>query len=98
MRIDYLVAAAVLVAATAACGQGDADNVMASDGSALQPVDVNAALGPEPAPDDGMNTGNEVVEPDANRAGPAATAEPAANTAEPAAADEATANNSVGDE
>ncbi len=37
---------ALAVAATA-CGQGNSDNVMAPKANALDPADVNAALGPE---------------------------------------------------
>jgi hypothetical protein len=42
-------AAAVLALAFAAagCGQGNSDNVMSPEANALEPADVNAALGPE---------------------------------------------------
>jgi hypothetical protein len=42
-------AAAVLALAVAAagCGQGNSDNVMSPEANALEPADVNAALGPE---------------------------------------------------
>lgn len=36
-----------LAVAAAACGQGNSDNVMAPEANALDPADVNAALGPE---------------------------------------------------
>lgn len=36
-----------LAIAAAACGQGNSDNVMSPEANALQPADVNAALGPE---------------------------------------------------
>lgn len=36
-----------LAIAAAACGQGNSDNVMSPEANALEPADVNAALGPE---------------------------------------------------
>ena len=47
--MNALKSAAVvaLAVAAAACGQGNSDNVMAPEANALQPADINAALGPE---------------------------------------------------
>jgi hypothetical protein len=36
-----------LAVAAAACGQGNSGNVMSPEANALQPADVNAALGPD---------------------------------------------------
>jgi hypothetical protein len=47
MKILRTSVIAALATAAAACGQGNSDNVMAPQGNALQPADVNAALGPE---------------------------------------------------
>lgn len=44
IRISGILALAI---AAAACGQGNSDNVMSPEANALQPADVNAALGPE---------------------------------------------------
>ena len=47
MKILTTGAIAALALAAAACGQGNSDNVMSPQANALQPADVNAALGPE---------------------------------------------------
>jgi hypothetical protein len=47
MKILTNGAIAALAIAAAACGQGNSDNVMSPQANALQPADVNAALGPE---------------------------------------------------
>lgn len=44
LKIGAIVALAI---GAAACGQGNSDNVMSPEANALQPADVNAALGPE---------------------------------------------------
>ena len=63
MRILITITAAL---ALAACNKGNADNVMAPEANALDPAEVNAALGPEvtntaPA---GNEAGTTVVTPD----------------------------------
>lgn len=50
-----------LTVALAACSQGNSDNVMSPEANALQPADVNAALGPEVTNTPGMNlTANDM--------------------------------------
>ena len=49
MRTLKLTCGAVLVVAAAACGGGDSANVMAAQGNALSPAQVDLALGPEVA-------------------------------------------------
>lgn len=44
LRVGTAIACAM---AAAACSQGNSDNVMSPDANALDPADVNAALGPE---------------------------------------------------
>ena len=72
MRTTRLAAALALGIAATACNQGDAGNVMALDANALDPAQVNLALGNEAS-----------AAPDSNMIGPAGTNAPAA---EPSAA------------
>jgi hypothetical protein len=78
MRKFGLVAAAALAAAAAACSQGSSDNVMAPEANALDPADVNAALGPEitAIPDSNLS-GNEIAGVDNSAGTNAVEAEPA---------------------
>jgi len=73
---------AALATATAACGQGDSGNVMAQEGNALTPAQVDAALGPELANggDNQINgvEGNAVEESEAVEAADAAEPRPRA--------------------
>jgi len=47
MNLGKTAALIALAIAAAACGQGNSDNVMSPEANALEPADVNAALGPE---------------------------------------------------
>lgn len=47
MHFGKMAALCGLAMAAASCGQGNSDNVMSPEANALQPADVNAALGPE---------------------------------------------------
>jgi hypothetical protein len=47
MRLAKICGVAALAIAAAACNQGNSDNVMSPQANALEPADVNAALGPE---------------------------------------------------
>ena len=47
MHLSKSVAATVLALAAAACSQGNSDNVMSPEANALEPAEINAALGPE---------------------------------------------------
>jgi hypothetical protein len=47
MKLLKITGTVALAIAAAACGQGNSDNVMSPEANALQPADVNAALGPE---------------------------------------------------
>jgi hypothetical protein len=62
MRSMKLVQLVVLALAAASCGGGDSDNVMASQLNALDPAQVDRALGPEIATADanGAETADEV--------------------------------------
>ena len=46
LKLTVVAAAAI---AAAACSQGNSDNVMAPQANALEPAEVNEALGPETA-------------------------------------------------
>ncbi|HET9810587.1 MAG TPA: hypothetical protein VFP53_02685 [Sphingomicrobium sp.] len=60
MRVGKLFGAAALAIGLCACNQGDADNVMAPSANALDPADVNLALGNElPATNDVNAVANE---------------------------------------
>ena len=61
MRLVKLGTAAALAVAAAACGQGNSDNMMSPDANALEPADVNAALGTEVTNTQDMNmTANDM--------------------------------------
>ncbi len=47
MKLLRTVTIATLMIAAAACGKSNSDNVMSPEANALQPAEVNAALGPE---------------------------------------------------
>jgi len=47
MNLGKAASLIALAIAAAACGQGNSDNVMSPEANALDPADVNAALGPE---------------------------------------------------
>jgi hypothetical protein len=47
MNLGKMAALVALAVVGAACSQGNSDNVMAPEANALEPADVNAALGPE---------------------------------------------------
>jgi hypothetical protein len=47
MRLSIAGVLLAIGIAASACSQGGADNVMAPEGNALEPAEVNAALGPE---------------------------------------------------
>jgi hypothetical protein len=47
MKVARTAAFLALALAASACSQGNSDNVMSPDANALDPADVNAALGPE---------------------------------------------------
>ena len=47
MKVARTAAFLALAGAASACSQGNSDNVMSPDANALDPADVNAALGPE---------------------------------------------------
>ncbi|HWI76035.1 MAG TPA: hypothetical protein VNS53_03000 [Sphingomicrobium sp.] len=66
-----------LAIAAAACSQGNSGNVMAPEANALEPADVNAALGPEVNTSDMNMTANDMNAFDNN----AAADEPATNNA-----------------
>lgn len=69
-----LAAALAILFGSAACSQGDSDNVMAASANALTPAQVDLALGPELANNEGdaLNSANGV-----NAAGPANAVEAA---------------------
>jgi len=61
MRLVKLGTAAAFAVAAAACGQGNSDNMMSPDANALEPADVNAALGTEVTNTQDMNmTANDM--------------------------------------
>lgn len=67
MKFARTMAVAALAIAAAACGQGNSDNVMSPEANALQPADVNAALGPEITNTPDMNvTSNDAASNDTN--------------------------------
>ena len=47
MQLSKRATAIALALAAAACGQGNSDNVMSPEANALEPAEINAALGPE---------------------------------------------------
>ncbi|MGN6155566.1 MAG: hypothetical protein ACTHN4_07510 [Sphingomicrobium sp.] len=47
MKLAISAAFTALALAATGCSQGNSDNVMSPEANALQPADVNAALGPE---------------------------------------------------
>jgi hypothetical protein len=60
MRKLSLGLAVVLAGATGACSQGNSDNVMSPEANALEPADVNAALGPEVTTTDANLAANDI--------------------------------------
>ena len=61
MRLVKFGTGAALAVAAAACGQGNSDNMMSPDANALEPADVNAALGTEVTNTQDMNmTANDM--------------------------------------
>jgi hypothetical protein len=61
MGFARTISVLALAAAAAACGQGNSGNVMSPEANALQPADVNAALGPEVTNTTDLNaTANEL--------------------------------------
>jgi hypothetical protein len=69
MHFGKATALFALALATAACGQGNSDNVMSPEANALEPADVNAALGPEVTNTSGANvTANDIATNDTNTA------------------------------
>jgi hypothetical protein len=60
MMISKTSAIVALAIAAAACGQGNSDNVMSPEANALQPADVNAALGPEDMNATDLNMTNDM--------------------------------------
>ena len=101
MRTLKLTCGAALVVAAAACGGGDSDNVMATQGNTLSPAQVDLALGPEVAnaPADALDPGNAVdasATPATNGAAAAPQPIQAENRpAEPPEDDEAKATDAV---
>ena len=91
MRLVRYAALAGLAAAAAACSQGNSDNVMSPEANALEPADVNMALGNELTPN-----ANSLATNDMNVAG---HVEDNSGAATEASADKATnetsANNST---
>jgi hypothetical protein len=80
-----LIKSGILVSAisAAACGQGSPDNVMAPEANALEPAEINAALGPEVAnlPDSNI-AANDINAVDNGAGVPDADEPPAENSAE----------------
>ena len=74
-----LAALAALTLASAACGQGDSDNVMAPSANALSPAQVDAALGPE-------ISNAEAIEPETVNAADTSVPSQPVESAEPAPA------------
>lgn len=62
----------------AACGSGESDNVMSAEANVLEPVDVNAALGPEVGNTSDLNMAANATNGTDNGVQPD---EPATNTA-----------------
>jgi hypothetical protein len=61
MKLAKTAAFVALALAAAACSQGNSDNVMSPEANALEPADVNAALGPEVTNTPDMNmTANDM--------------------------------------
>ena len=60
MNQSKAATAIALALAAAACGQGNSDNVMSPEANALEPADVNAALGPEIAANATVNDMNGI--------------------------------------
>jgi len=61
MKLAVSAALTALALAVAGCSQGNSDNVMSPEANALQPADVNAALGPEVTNTPDMNlTANDM--------------------------------------
>jgi hypothetical protein len=61
MKLAKAAALFGLAIAAAACNQGNSDNVMSPEANALEPADVNAALGPEVTNTPDMNmTANDM--------------------------------------
>lgn len=82
MDSRIIAAAVALAVAAAACSQGISDNVMSPEANALDPADINAALGPEVTTTSEENvTANDVDE--------------AANVVDNGAAEEPTDDNSA---
>lgn len=81
-----------LAAAAAACNQGNSDNVMSPEANALEPADVNMALGNELTP-----TANSLATNDMNAVGNAEENSGAATntSSNDSATIETTANNST---
>ena len=69
MQFGKSAALLALACAAAACSQGNSDNVMAPEANALEPAEVNAALGPEVTNSTDMNmTANDINAVDINAA------------------------------
>jgi hypothetical protein len=61
MKLAVSAAFTALALAVAGCSQGNSDNVMSPEANALEPADVNAALGPEVTNTPDMNmTANDM--------------------------------------
>ena len=80
MRMRMAASLAALMVALAGCGQGADDNVMAAQGEALNPAEVDAVLGPDTQP-----AGDDAAVNDVNAAADAevaASTEPSGNANE----------------
>jgi hypothetical protein len=61
MKLAVSATFAALALAVAGCSQSNSDNVMSPEANALEPADVNAALGPEVTNTPDMNmTANDM--------------------------------------
>ena len=66
MKVFRLTAVAAAAIAAAACSQGNSDNVMSPQANALEPAEVNEALGPETANTTDLNvSANDLATNDA---------------------------------
>lgn len=70
MKVGKAAAVLTIALAASACSQGSSDNVMSPQGNALQPADINAALGPEVMNTPDMNvSSNEAMANETNSTG-----------------------------
>jgi len=77
LKVGTAIACAM---AAAACSQGNSDNVMSPEANALEPADVNAALGSDVTMTPDANvTANDLNAVDNTTNEPAPSDEPAAN-------------------